>query len=132
MISKIRVCCSYLMQIQATTPHNGKALNKYESYEFKVSWDQDTPNVYGKSMFCNAVCWNDSTSSDSCASIFTIYLSQQSTTSYHSYYLLDHVRLNKCQKVAGNIHQELVSRIFCTSCAAEAITEKMMNILQVN
>ena len=83
-------------------------------------------------MFCNALWWNDSTSSDRCANIFTIYLSQQSMTSYHSYYLLDHVRLNKWPKVAGVIHQEFVSRILYTSWAAEAITEKMKNILQVN
>ena len=58
------------MQIQATKPHKGKALNKHKNYEFKVSSDQDTPNVYGKSMFCNAVCWNDSTSSDKCVQHF--------------------------------------------------------------
>jgi hypothetical protein len=52
-------------------------------------------------------------------------------TSYHSYYLLDHGRLNKCPKVAGVIQQEFVSRILCTSWAAEAITDKM-NILQAN
>jgi hypothetical protein len=49
-----------------------------------------------KNLFCNALWWNDSTSSDRFANIFKIYLSQQSMTSYHSYYLRNHGRLNNC------------------------------------